>query len=98
MERNGIYVIDLNKTMECIEKACEVISDVVRKGEKILFVGTKKQAKTIVRSEAQRCNMFFIEERWLGGTLTNFSTIKKCIRHLKSLVKMEADGTYEKIT
>ncbi len=98
MERNGIYIIDLKKTKECIDIACKAIEEIVKKGEKILFVGTKKQAKDVIRSEAERCNMFYVNERWLGGTMTNFSTIKKSIRHLKSLEKMESDGTYDKMT
>ncbi len=98
MERNGIYIIDLKKTKVLIDEACKAVAEVVEKGEKILFVGTKKQAKDTIRSEAERCNMFYIAERWLGGMLTNFATIKKSIRHLKSLEKMETDGTYEKIT
>ena len=98
MERNGIYIIDLKKTKACIDSACEAVAEVVKKGEKILFVGTKKQAKDIIRSEAERCNMFYVTERWLGGTLTNFATIKKSIRYLKSLEKMGTDGTYDKIT
>ena len=98
MQRNGIYIIDLKKTKECIDLACKAIEEIVKKGEKILFVGTKKQAKDVIRSEAERCNMFYVNERWLGGTMTNFSTIKKSIRHLKSLQKMESDGTYDKIT
>lgn len=98
MERNGIHIIDLKKTKECIDIACEKIAKVVKSGEKVLFVGTKKQAKNIIRSEAERCGMYYVSERWLGGTLTNFSTIKKSIRHLKSLEKMESDGTYEKLT
>ena len=98
MERNGIYIVDLKKTKECIDKACSAIAEIVKTGEKVLFVGTKRQAKDIIRSEAERCNMFYVKERWLGGTLTNFTTIKKSIRHLKSLEKMETDGTYDKIT
>jgi small subunit ribosomal protein S2 len=98
MERNGIHIIDLKKTKECIDVACEKITEIVKNGEKVLFVGTKKQAKSIIRSEAERCGMYYVNERWLGGTLTNFSTIKKSIRHLKSIEKMESDGTYEKLT
>ena len=98
MERNGIHIIDLKKTKESIDVACEIIIEIVKNGEKVLFVGTKKQAKNIIRSEAERCGMYFVNERWLGGTLTNFSTIKKSIKHLKSLEKMESDGTYEKLT
>lgn len=98
MERNGIHIIDLKKTQAMLEKSFEALRDVVGRGEKVLFVGTKKQARDIVRSEAERCEMFFVTERWLGGTLTNFSTIKKSIKRLKNLEKMGVDGTYEKLT
>ena len=98
MERSGIYIIDLNKTLNCIIEASEAIKKIVQAGEKILFLGTKKQAKDIVRVEAERCEMPFVTERWLGGTLTNFSTIKKSIKHLKNLEKMTTDGTYDSIT
>ena len=98
MERNGIYIIDLKKTLTHLQRACEEIIKVVRKGEKVLFVGTKKQAKDIIRAEAERCSMFFVNERWLGGTLTNFSTVKKSIKRLKNLDKMATDGTYDKLS
>jgi len=98
MEKNGIHIIDLKKTLACLETALEEITNIVARGEKILFVGTKKQAKDIIRAEAERCGMFYVTERWLGGTLTNFSTIKKSIKRLKNLEKMSVDGTYEKLT
>jgi len=98
MERNGIYIIDLKKTLTHLQRACEEVIRVVRKGEKILFVGTKKQAKDIIRAEAERCGMFYVNERWLGGTLTNFSTIKKSIKRLKNFDKMTTDGTYDKLS
>ena len=98
MERSGIYVIDLNKTLTNLKLACERIVSIVQGGEKILFIGTKKQAKDIVRVEAERCTMPYVTERWLGGMLTNFSTIKKSIKHLKNLEKMATDGTYDNIT
>jgi len=98
MERNGIHIIDLKKTLECLNKAFDAVKEIVRRGEKVLLVGTKKQAKDIVRTEADRCGMYFITDRWLGGTLTNFSTIKKSIKHLKNIEKMSSDGTYEKLT
>ena len=98
MERSGIYIIDLNKTLQNLSRACEVITKIVQGGEKILFLGTKKQAKDVVRVEAERCEMPFVTERWLGGTLTNFTTIKKSIKHLKNLEKMAVDGTYDSIT
>ncbi len=95
MERSGIYIIDLNKTLACLLEACKVISQIVQKGEAILFVGTKKQARDIIKVEAERCSMPYVTERWMGGTLTNFSTIKKSIKHLKNLEKMATDGTYD---
>jgi len=95
MERSGIYIIDLNKTLTCLLEACKVISQIVQKGEAILFVGTKKQARDIIKVEAERCGMPYVTERWMGGTLTNFSTIKKSIKHLKNLEKMATDGTYD---
>lgn len=95
MERSGIYIIDLNKTLACLLEACKMISQIVQKGEAILFVGTKKQAQDIIKVEAERCGMPYVTERWMGGTLTNFSTIKKSIKHLKNLEKMATDGTYD---
>lgn len=95
MERSGIYIIDLNKTLACLLEACKVISQIVQRGEAILFVGTKKQARDIIKVEAERCGMPYVTERWMGGTLTNFSTIKKSIKHLKNLEKMATDGTYD---
>ncbi len=85
LEKNGVHIINLESTIESINKACEYISKVVNKNGEILFVGTKKQAQDIVQQEADRCSMFYIVERWLGGTLTNFSTIKKSIKRLKML-------------
>ena len=98
MEKNNIYIIDIKKTLAMLESACEEVANIVKSGEKILFVGTKKQAKDIVRIEAERCGQFFANERWLGGTLTNFVTVKKSIKRLKNLEKMATDGTYEKLT
>jgi len=95
MERSGIYIIDLNKTLANLLEACKVISKIVESGEKVLFLGTKKQAKDIVKVEAERCDMPYVTERWMGGTLTNFSTIKKSIKHLKNLEKMATDGSYD---
>jgi len=97
MERNGIYVIDLKKSLEALKTACDEIINITRSGEKVLFVGTKKQAKDIIKNEAERSNSFHINERWLGGTLTNFSTIKKSIRRMKQIEKMATDGTYDKL-
>jgi len=98
MERNGIYVIDLKKTLGCLENAYNAIADIVRQGEEVIFIGTKKQAKDIIKAEAERCEMHYVNERWLGGTLTNFATIKKSIRRMKNYEKMATDGTYDKIT
>jgi len=98
MERNGIHIIDLKKTQSKIDEAFEAIKKIVEDGEEVLFVGTKKQAKEIIKGEAKRCGMYYITDRWLGGTLTNFGTIKKSIKHMKNLEKMSTDGTYEKIT
>ncbi len=98
MERNNIHIIDLKKTLELLKVALNEVQKIVQGGEKVLFVGTKKQAKDIIRAEAERCGQFYMTERWLGGTLTNFSTIKKSIRHLKNLDKLSMDGTYDKLT
>ena len=98
MERNGIHIIDLKKTQKKLDDACTAVQKIVEDGEDVLFVGTKKQAAEIIKAEAQRCNQFFVTERWLGGTLTNFSTIKKSIKHMKNLEKKGTDGTYDKIT
>ena len=96
--RNGIYIIDLKKTLLSIQRACGRLREVVSAGEKILFVGTKKQAKVVIKDEAKRCDQYFITERWLGGTMTNFQTIKGNIKRLKTLEKMKEDGHYENIT
>lgn len=96
-ERNGIHIIDLQKTILEIKKAYECIRKSVISGKPVLFVGTKKQARTSVKKEAERCNQFYINNRWLGGMLTNFSTIKKSINRLKKIEKMEIDGTFESI-
>ena len=97
LEKNGVHIINLDSTSESIEKACGFVRDVVNKNGEILFVGTKKQAQDIVQQEADRCSMFYIVERWLGGTLTNFSTIKKSIKRLKMLEK-EGSNLYENMT
>jgi small subunit ribosomal protein S2 len=97
-EKNGIHIIDVKKTVGLVKEACEVMRKIAADGDDILYVGTKKQAKDIIKSEAQRGNIYYVEERWLGGTLTNFATIKKSIRHLKDLEKKATDGTYENIT
>lgn len=96
--RNGVHIIDLQKTSNHLKKAFTFIEDTVSKGGKVLFVGTKKQAREIISQEAIRCGMFYINHRWLGGTLTNYPTIKQSIQQLKSLEKMAEDGTYKKLT
>ncbi|MFW9817910.1 MAG: 30S ribosomal protein S2, partial [Candidatus Thorarchaeota archaeon] len=98
MERNNIHIIDLQKTLQYLKMAYDAMKDIVASGEEILFVGTKTQSKDIIQGEASRCGMPYIAERWLGGTLTNFSTIKKSIRKLEGLEKKVHDGTIEKLT
>jgi small subunit ribosomal protein S2 len=95
--RNGIYIIDLQKTVRLARDAAKFAGEVCAKGGSVLFVGTKKQAQDVVREEAQRAGQFFVINRWLGGTLTNFKTIKAGIDRLKSLEKMATDGTYERL-
>jgi small subunit ribosomal protein S2 len=97
MERNGVHIINLDETLKHLNTAIEFIKKIVGNNGEILFVGTKKQAKDIVQQEADRCGMFYIVERWLGGTLTNFSTIKKSIKRLKALEK-EGSSIYENLT
>ena len=94
-ERNGIYIIDLQKTVKKIDEAYAVIGDIIADGGEILFVGTKKQAQESIREEAERCGMYYVNQRWLGGMLTNFETIKTRIARLKELEKMVEDGTME---
>lgn len=96
--RSGIYIVDLEKTEECINKARDFLVDLAAKGEFVLFVGTKKQAQEVVKQEAIRCGMYYVTERWPGGLLTNFSTIKKRINRLKEIEKMREDGTFQKLT
>ncbi|WP_202077142.1 30S ribosomal protein S2 [Caldalkalibacillus salinus] len=94
-ERNGIYIIDLQKTVKKVEEAYKFVKELASNGGNILFVGTKKQAQESVRDEATRCGMHFINQRWLGGTLTNFKTIRARIERLHKLEQMETDGTFE---
>ncbi|RWZ60464.1 30S ribosomal protein S2 [Halobacillus fulvus] len=94
-ERNGIYIIDLQKTVKKVDEAFNYVKDVAADGGNILFVGTKKQAQDTVREEATRCGMYYINQRWLGGTLTNFETIRKRINRLKDIERMEEDGTFD---
>ncbi|MGW8194035.1 MAG: 30S ribosomal protein S2, partial [Desulforhopalus sp.] len=91
--RNGIYIINLDLTKKLFEKACDFIAEQVSKGGTILFVGTKRQAQSIINEEARRCGMFYVDHRWLGGMLTNFQTIKNSIDRLKSIESMQADGS-----
>jgi len=91
--RNGIHIIDLSKTLTQLETACDFLAKTVRKGGKVVFVGTKKQAQQCVKDTAKECGQFFVTERWLGGTLTNYNTIKSSIKRLKEIEKMDADGT-----
>lgn len=98
MQRNGIHIIDLKKTHALLQETLDAIGKVARSGKKILFVGTKKQAQEIVRNEAIRCGMPFVTHRWLGGMLTNFSTVRKSIARMEEINKMRVDGTYENIT
>lgn len=94
-ERNGIYIIDLQKTVKKVEEAYNFARDLAANGGTILFVGTKKQAQESVREEATRSGMFYVNQRWLGGTLTNFQTIRKRINRLKEIERMEEDGTFD---
>ena len=94
-ERNGIYIIDLQKTVKKVEEAYAFVKEVSVEGGEILFVGTKKQAQEAIESEAKRCNMHFVNQRWLGGMLTNYKTIRKRIERLQELEKMEEDGIFD---
>ena len=95
MERNGIHIIDLNKTLVKLEEASSAIKQIVKSGRKVLFVATKKQAKEIVAAQAAEVNMPFVTERWLGGMLTNFQTVRKSIKKMSNIDKMTKDGTYD---
>ena len=97
-ERNGIYIIDLQKTVKKIEEAYEFMRSVAETGRPVLFVGTKKQAQSAILDEARRCGMFFVNERWLGGMLTNYKTISGRIDRLNEIKAMETDGTFEKLS
>ena len=94
-ERNGIYIIDLQKSVGMVDDAYNAVVDIVKDGGKILFVGTKKQAQDAIRTEAERCGMYYINERWLGGMLTNFKTIQSRIKRMKDIETMAEDGTFE---
>ena len=97
-ERNGIHIIDLQKTITAIKDSYDVVRKVASSGKSVLFVGTKKQAQQAIAKEAERCGMYYVNNRWLGGTLTNFTTIKKLLLRLKKIEKMEVDGTFDKLT
>ena len=97
-EKKGIHIIDLNKTTECLQETAAALKAVARSGKKILFVGTKKQAKDIVTECAQRVNMPYVTERWLGGMLTNFNTVRKSVKKMQSIEKMLGDGSFDSIT
>ena len=97
-ERNGIHIIDLQKTITAIKESYEEIRKVASSGKSVLFVGTKKQAQQAIQKEAERCGQFYVNNRWLGGTLTNFTTIKKSLLRLKKIEKMEVDGTFANLT
>lgn len=97
-EKKGIHIIDLNKTVECLQETAAALKQIARSGKKILFVGTKKQAKDIVNECAKRVNMPFVTERWLGGMLTNFNTVRKSVKKMQSIEKMLGDGSFDSIT
>ncbi len=98
MEKNGIHIIDLKKTQTYLTEAADELSKLVADGKKVLFVGTKKQAKNVIETEAKRCGQNWVSERWLGGMLTNFATIRKSVKRLSNIEKQETDGTFDKIT
>lgn len=95
MEKNGIHIIDLNKTLACLDTACQAVKGIVRSGRKVMFVATKKQAQEIVAKEATRLKMPFVTERWLGGMLTNFTTVRKSIKKMTSIEKLMKDETFK---
>ncbi|MBI4431504.1 MAG: 30S ribosomal protein S2 [Candidatus Omnitrophica bacterium] len=96
--RNGIYIVDLEKTLKCIESACVFLNELVSKGQEVIFVGTKRQAKDTIKDIAQQCGMHYVAERWLGGTLTNFETIRKSVARMEQLEKMAEEGTLKFFT
>lgn len=98
MEKNGIHIIDLKKTQIAVDETAQLLENIAAQGKSILFVGTKKQAKYIIEAEAKKCDSNWVSERWLGGMLTNYATIRKSIKTMQSIDKMETDGTFEKIT
>src|SRR6058998_775817 len=94
-ERNGIYIIDLQKTLKMFKDAARYVGEMAQQGKNVLFVGTKRQAQEAIAEEAQRCQMYYVNQRWLGGLLTNFTTIQKSIKRLKDIEAMSQDGRYE---
>jgi small subunit ribosomal protein S2 len=97
-ERNGIYIIDLQKTLKMFKEAAQYLTDLAAQGKNVLFVGTKRQAQEAIGEEARRCNMFYVNHRWLGGTLTNWATIQKSVKRFKDLEAMEEDGRMGEVT
>src|SRR5437899_10639796 len=97
-ERNGIYIIDLQKTLRLFKEATQFVTELAAQGKTILFVGTKRQAQDAIAEEAQRCGMFFVNQRWLGGLLTNFTTIQRSLARLRELKAMETEGRYETLS
>jgi small subunit ribosomal protein S2 len=98
MEKNGIHIIDLKKTQLAVDETAQRLQSIVSEGKSVLFVGTKKQAKTIIADESKKCDSNWVSERWLGGMLTNYSTIRKSIKRMQTIDKMETDGTFDQIT
>jgi small subunit ribosomal protein S2 len=96
-ERNGIYIIDLQKSVGKVDEAYQAVADVAKSGGKILFVGTKKQAQDAIQTEAERCGMYYVKERWLGGMLTNFKTIRSRVGRLRAIERMSEDGTFDRL-
>lgn len=97
-EKSGIYIIDLQKTVDYLARACEFVKSIAAEGKNILFVGTKKQAQNIIKESAEKCGMFYVSDRWLGGLLTNFNTVKKSIARYESIEKMRQDGSIDKLS
>jgi small subunit ribosomal protein S2 len=96
-ERNGIYVLNLEKTQACLQKAVDAVRRIKQQGRAVLFVGTKKTVKDCIKEEATRCGMFYVTERWLGGMLTNFATVRRSIKRLEEIEKMETDGLFKEL-
>ncbi|MFH1681656.1 MAG: 30S ribosomal protein S2 [Candidatus Eisenbacteria bacterium] len=94
IERNGIYILDLQKTLVCVKDACTAVERVIRSGRTVLFVGTKRQAKDVIAEEARRCGMYYVNERWFGGLLTNFQTIRRRADYYEELVRMREEGKF----